>query len=178
MPFSLAITNWITLMFSLRLIWLVIYILCNYITWPNKHCLNWKFIGCFCWIYWLPLWLDLLAAALAGSIGCRFRWIYWLLSLDRHWRCSLSEQTEIPEMCCLGRSSCQHWPMSTRRLEEYGLRQSGTFTLVIYFQYWPQWTTKGTMGTYSMWQRHWYSMATFTTPPNAGIMYVSRVRFA
>ena len=32
MPFSLAITNWITLMFSLRLIWLVIYILCNYIT--------------------------------------------------------------------------------------------------------------------------------------------------
>ena len=32
MPFSLAITNWITLMFSLRLICLVIYILCNYIT--------------------------------------------------------------------------------------------------------------------------------------------------
>ena len=36
----------------------------------------------FCWIIWL-LWLDLLAAALAGFIGCCFGWIYWLpLSLD------------------------------------------------------------------------------------------------
>ena len=36
----------------------------------------------FRWIIWL-LWLDLLAAALAGFTGCCFGWIYWLaLSLD------------------------------------------------------------------------------------------------